>query len=531
MGEPWPGAELKEMKNHETNGSFVRVTMNEVPKGRRIHKLVWVYKLKRDGTAKARLCVQGCTLEGGIDYDQTFASALKYCSARGLFAYAARHGCLVRSIDFVAAYLQGDFVEGEVVYVHMPDGYSELAPDGRPYVLKVVKPVYGIQQSGRRLQRKVIPWLEKVGLRQLDDSDNCCWVYDDPKGKEIFAIGVYVDNLQVVHSAKLDENGDPIDRNSYYYKFITQLRKDWDIVDEGPMVDLLGIQVLNNDDKSITLHQEKYIDGMLSRFYPHGLPQHTNRSSLPFSLKIRERVLEALDQNANECIYPELIKEYQQKLGSLMYCCTACRVDVAYPVHLLCRCMSKPTPDLMLEVDHVFAYLKRHRSVGLTFSSKTSTLIGFSDASWETRNSTSGWLCRWQSAPLAWGSNKQKCTALSSCEAEIIALSEAAKDMIYFRKFLKGLDPSFVQGPSELSTDNQAARDLSYNPENHNKTKHVERRHFYIRDMVEALELRVPLVGTKDNHADFLTKPLEPKTFFALRALIMNERVAFKYAS
>ena len=54
-----------------------------------------------------------------------------------------------------------------------------------------------------------------------------------------------------------------------------------------------------------------------------------------------------------------------------------------------------------------------------------------------------------------------------------------------------------ISGPSELATDNQAARDLSYNPENHQRTKHVERRHFYIRDMVEALELRVPLVPTK----------------------------------
>ena len=124
---------------------------------------------------------------------------------------------------------------------------------------------------------------------------------------------------------------------------------------------------------------------------------------------------------------------------------------------------------------------------------------------------------------MTWGSTKQKCTALSSCEAEIIALSEASKDMVYFRKFLKGLDPSFIDGPSNLSTDNQAARDLSYNPEHHSKTKHVQRRHFYIRDMVEALELRVPLVGTKDNWADFLTKPLEPKTFFAMRAIIMNE--------
>ena len=72
-----------------------------------------LHVLKRDGTAKARLCVQGCTLESDVDYDQTFSSTLRYSSARALFALAARRGCHVRSIDYVAAYLQGEFVEGE----------------------------------------------------------------------------------------------------------------------------------------------------------------------------------------------------------------------------------------------------------------------------------------------------------------------------------------------------------------------------------------------------------------------------------
>jgi hypothetical protein len=104
---------------------------------------VWVYKVKRDGTCKARLCVQGCTLEEGIDFDQTFSAALRYSSARGLFCYAARKGCKVRSIDYVAAYLQGKFIEGEVIYCHMPPGYVELDSDGTPRVLKIVKPIYG----------------------------------------------------------------------------------------------------------------------------------------------------------------------------------------------------------------------------------------------------------------------------------------------------------------------------------------------------------------------------------------------------
>ena len=521
MGEPWPTAEAKELGNHLNNKSWTRISIDQLPSGRRIHKLVWVYKLKRDGTAKARLCVQGCTLEGGVDYDQTFASTLKYPSARALFAYAARRGCKVRSIDFVAAYLQGSFVEGEVVYCRMPDGYVEHDTKGRPYILRIEKPIYGIQQAGRRLQRAVVEWMTNMGLRQLDDSDNCVWVYDDPKNSETFAVGIYVDNLQVVHSVELDGDGNPTQEGTFYGKFMAQLRTDWDIVDEGPMTDLLGIQVKYNENQSITLHQQKYIEAMLKRFYPKGLPSTVARSTLPYTSEIRKHVIEALELDAGT--YPDLVTPFQQRVGSLMYCCTATRPDIAFVVHHLCRCMAKPTPALMNEVDHVFSYLSRHRAVGLTFSSKACTLHGFSDASWEVHRSTSGWFIFWQDCALTWGSRKQPSTALSSCEAEIIALSEAAKDMVYFRKLVRGLDKTYISGPSDLSTDNQAARDLSYNPEGHDRSKHVARRHFFIRDMVEAFELNVPLVPTKNNPADFLTKPLGKAEFFALRSIFMNE--------
>lgn len=80
--------------------------------------------------------------------------------------------------------------------------------------------------------------------------------------------------------------------------------------------------------------------------------------------------------------------------------------------------------------------------------------------------------------------------------------------------------------PSDHFTDNKAARDLAYNPEHHKRTKHVERRHFFIRDMVEKFELQVPFVNSADNLADFLTKPLPAKRFFSLRRRIMNEPAA-----
>ena len=56
--------------------------------------------------------------------------------------------------------------------------------------------------------------------------------------------------------------------------------------------------------------------------------------------------------------------------------------------------------------------------------------------------------------------------------------------MVYLRRLVAGLGAPEL-GPTRLSTDSQSARDLSYNPEHHDRMKHVERRHFFIRDMVE----------------------------------------------
>jgi hypothetical protein len=517
----WLKAEAGELDNHKRNGSWEELSRSQVPRGRRVHKLVWVYKVKRDGTCKARLCVQGCTLEEGIDFDQTFSAALRYSSARGLFCYAARKGCKVRSIDYVAAYLQGKFIEGEVIYCHMPPGYVELDSDGTPRVLKIVKPIYGIPQAGRRLQRQIFPWMKAQGLKPLDDSDPCVFVREDDSDGEIFVVGLYVDNLQIVHSVDIDDKGNA-PPGSFCASFLKALNETWDVLDEGPMIDLLGIQVRYNADGSITLHQEAYIDKLVERFLPGGVPPSLQGTSLPYSRNLDKHVSDAAACTGVD--YPHLVKPFQERVGSLMYATTSTRCDIAYPVHQLCKCLAKPTPELMEEADRIIAYLARHRSVGITFDSGQTDLHAFSDASWEIRNSTSGWVVMWGNAALSWGSRKQKCVALSSCEAELIALSEATKDVVYSRKFVAGLDKSAVRGPTDLRTDNTAARHVSYNPELHDRMKHVARRHFFVRDMVENFEINVPFVPTKENVADFFTKSLPAPAFFAFRKILMNER-------
>ena len=183
--------------------------------------------------------------------------------------------------------------------------------------------------------------------------------------------------------------------------------------------------------------------------------------------------------------------------------------------------MAKPSPDLLADAERVLEYLYRTRSIGLRYTKSASRLAGYSDSDWAVKHSTSGWVFLYNSATISWGTKKQTSVALSSCEAEIMAASEATKEAVYLDTFLSELGLSDGK-PIDLSVDNTGARDLAYNPEHHDKTKHIERRHFYVREMVEAMRIRVPFVSTTENLADFFTKALPSKSFHVMRDRIMN---------
>ena len=119
----WSAAERAELNNHEANGSFKflsRADFDSEAPGRRLIKLIWVYKKKRNGKMKARLCVQGCCQQPGVDYDQTHCATMRGASLRLLSALAGQHNLKMRRWDFVSAYLQGQLETNEAVYCLPP---------------------------------------------------------------------------------------------------------------------------------------------------------------------------------------------------------------------------------------------------------------------------------------------------------------------------------------------------------------------------------------------------------------------------
>ena len=423
----------------------------------------------------------------------------------------------MRRWDFVSAYLQGNLEEGEVVYCQPPPGpHGQLGADGRPRVWKVVKPVYGMAQAGRRWQRSLFPWLKEWGLKQCE-SDNCVFqltaMVDTPSGprKDTLIIGCYVDDLFIVYNTG--------DRHSLYYRFINDLRKRWEVDDEGDITDLLNIEI-SREGPAVVLRQKAYIEKLVAQWFPDGPPAHILANSTPHVDNLPGLVLDAVC--SNEPIDHHEQRRYQSLVGSLLYAATNTRPDIAFSVGMLCRAMARPSPPLMEAALRVLAYLNQHKHIGLRYDCSEAPLSGMADADWAVRHSTSGYVFTLSRAAISWGSKRQPSIALSSCEAEIMAASEAAKEAVYLDRLLSELDLNPSSGPVQLSLDNKAAIDSSYNPENHSRTKHIERRHYFIRELVESNQIVVPFVPSDANLADFFTKPLKASKFFPMRDAIMN---------
>ena len=126
---------------------------------------------------------------------------------------------------------------------------------------------------------------------------------------------------------------------------------------------------------------------------------------------------------------------YCKAVGSLMYAAMGTRLDVTYAVTALSQFMQNPGHAHWDALKHVLRYLKGTRELWLIYSDNHDGLHGFLDADWgsstEHRHSISGYIFTLDGGTISWSSKKQNVVALSSTEAEYIALTHATKEAIW----------------------------------------------------------------------------------------------------
>lgn len=473
----------------------------------------WVFKKKIDAKGvvkrhKVRLVARGFTQRKGVNFNETFAPVAKFTSLRLLFALASDRNWHVHQMDAKTAFLCAD-IDQDDIFVQIPEGFellgsNKIPSDMQKPVLRLKKGLYGLRQAPRLWYKKLTGHLREMGFRR-SDLDHSVWAKDD------IVVAIYVDDILVFGESQASIASTK-----------QQLSDRFKMVDSGEVDYFLGLQVHRDKEGKFGLSQSHYVDRILAEFdMAEAAPADT-----PIVTLLRKRV----PNSTHSIDEPTDIKRYQRAIGSLMYLMLATRPDLAFAVSHLSQFCSDPTKVHWSAVKRVFRYLKKTRDDvlwlnGTAAKPKTSELVyGFSDADWasdaQDRKSIGAYLYYYKGSVVSWASKKQACVATSSMESEYVSASTAAREGTWIREIVAEIDniisKSYQKTPTAppvlLLVDNQAAIRVAQNPEDHQRSKHIDVSYHYIRDKVDEGLMKLQYVPTKEMVADFLTKPLKPLT-------------------
>lgn len=202
---------------------------------------------------------------------------------------------------------------------------------------------------------------------------------------------------------------------------------------------------------------------------------------------------------------------YQQLVGSLLYIAQGTRPDIAWAVNNVSKFNKNPGQAHWIAAKRILRYLKGTANAKLRFTREgSSTFVGFCDSDYagdsEDRRSCSGYSFLMQGGSISWCSKKQQTVALSTTEAEYMALSTTVQEALWLRQFFNEFGAE--NHGTIINCDNRSALDLASSNGYHARTKHIDVRHHFLRQHVESQEIVLNHVGTNDMVADVLTKPL-----------------------
>ncbi|KAG7198049.1 hypothetical protein KM043_018221 [Ampulex compressa] len=318
----------------------------------------------------------------------------------------------IRQYDVRTAYLYANL--DKAVYMEQPEGFITRSKEG--YVCKLEKNIYGILQSGRHWNEEFDRMLKEIGLESVPE-DLC--IYKFTKGNQLVIIGIYVDDCIVIGTEEniIDE-------------LMSKLRCKFDLKEIRGKLKFLNIGIEETED-GIYLSQEDYIDKILNKF---GL-EECNTSRTPV----------ACQQNLNEYEDSQAVDKthYQEFIGSIMYLAVGTRPDISFTVSYLSQYCKNPRKIHLEAVKRVYRYLKGTKELVLKFDRQELEIQASTDASWNSTvdaKSYSGYIMKMGNNSICWKNRKQSLVAMSTCEAELIAICEGAREVIWLRNLLNSLN-------------------------------------------------------------------------------------------
>ena len=481
----------EERQKEITNWINLRVAeVSDLPEGHSAIPGHWIHTVKKDAQGKFVRLKARCVADGnhqifGHNYSETYAATPAPEVARLLLTIAASKEWEVHQMDVDCAYLNAELTEP--VYMRIPPGVNINHKPGQ--VFKLLRALYGLKQAGREWAIHLKGILHSIGWKQ-SPREPCLY----SKGNGEFIL-VYVDDLMIV--------APDVSKIQLIKDDIGKLLK---VKDLGEIHDYLGIEVIRNrPKKTFYLRQVGLIDDIVHIMSPEKIK--TTPMSSEYDSTVESPVLDSNNHN-----------KYRSVLGKLLYLSRITRPDLSISTNLLGRNVACPTVENLKAMNRAAGYLLGSRDLYLALDGTGELfLTGMSDADWAgdtvDRKSTSGYICYLGKAPIMWSSTKQKCVAGSTMHAEYVALSDAAREMVYLMNLASSITQ--IRGPALLLCDNTAAETIAKGQSGNvtKGAKHIDIRYHIIKELIESGTIQVDRIGTNENISDDFTKPLGADKF------------------
>lgn len=462
------------LKKNEHQEVWRRVPiLNARKAGKQVIPLTWVYTYKFDEKGnlikfKARICVRGDLQH---TYQDTYAATLAFKILRFLLAIICAFDLEMRQFDVVNAFPHAPL--DEEVYCSPPEGMNIASG----LVLLLLRALYGLKQSPALWQKHFCKTLKSLGLRPVGDAP--CLYFND-----YLLVFFFVDDVIVAFKKKDEE---------YANAFQEKLFKVYEMRAMGEAQWFLAMRIVRDREKrQLWLSQESYINGLIT-----------------------------LDIHA-----------YQSMIGSINFAAVCTRPDIAFASTRLSEYLRNPSERHIHLAKRVLSYLAgtKHHSIcyhGNSSDEKNIFTIS-SDASYandiETRRSHQGSLYMLYDSPIDWRATKQPTVTTSTTEAELLALSETARQCYWWKRLFKQLDYNLGHLIKVQCDNKQTLRLMEENVAKlATKLRHVDIHSHWLRQETQAGNIHFRWTPTASMFADGLTKPLprqKHRTFVAQLGLL-----------
>lgn len=477
----WTLAMQEELENIEKNNTWEEI---QLPKNRKAIDSKWVYKVKYDENGivskfKARLVARGFTQKFGVDYDEIFAPVVRSQTFRMLLSIAGTRDYTVKHYDIETAFLNGELTEE--IYLKSPPGFKTCS--GK--VLKLKKSLYGLKQAAKVWNEALHDVLIKAQFTQ-SEADRC--LYKAREDEKVCYLIVHVDDM--ILASNDDE---------FSEKCMNPVREKFKVKNLGEAKHFLGIDINKSSEGDFKISQGRYIDKIVEETNL----QDAKTSKFPLNPGYYKIDSEALPTN----------DRFRKIIGQLLYLSVHSRPDISASVSILSQRVQNPRKTDLEEAKRVVRYLKGTRNLQLLLSNKSESpeLVGYSDADWaedtENRKSNSGSIVKINGGTIDWKCRKQTLVALSSTEAEYIAASETCKEILWLQQLQRSFDIVNKESTT-VFVDNQSCIKIIQNEKSSNRSKHIDTKFHFIRDLATKKQIKFRYVPTEENIADMLTKPL-----------------------